>query len=76
MQGVKFKLGKLTSITVEVDEGGLVLVSIVCNEGVYPLFVCARPGSYIAEVKYHTYFQLPVTYRTGLITQTIFHIIC
>jgi len=34
------------------------------KEGVYPLFVCARPGRLIAKVERHTYFELPVTYRT------------
>ena len=29
-----------------------------CNEGVYLLFYCARPGRCIAEVEHHTYFQL------------------
>ena len=39
------------------------------NEGgggvrVCPLFVRARTGRWIAEVKHHTYFQLPVPHRS------------
>jgi len=31
------------------------------NEGVYPFFVCIRPGRLIAKVEHHTYFQHTVT---------------
>jgi len=31
------------------------------NEGVYPLFDCAKPERWVAEVERHTYFQLSVT---------------
>ena len=41
------------------------------NKGVYPFLYCARPGRLIAEMERHTYSQLPVTYRTDRITQTV-----
>jgi len=34
-------------------------VSVSAKESI-PFFDCARPGRWIAEVKRHTYFQLPV----------------
>ena len=40
------------------------------GEGVYPLFYLSLTR-FIAEVEHHTYFQLPVTYCTNRITQTV-----
>jgi len=37
----------------------MTIVSRYQQEGVYPLFIRARPGRLIAEVEHHTYFQLP-----------------
>jgi len=36
-------------------------------------FVCAKPGGLIAEVKCHTYFQLPKVYRTDRIPSYATH---
>jgi len=41
------------------------------NEGMNPLFDCARPGSSIAEVERQTYFQLLVTYCIYQISQAM-----
>jgi len=40
------------------------------NEGIYPLFDCARPGRWVTKVERHT-FQLPVTYHTDFISQAM-----
>ena len=40
----------------------------------YPFLFCARLGWWIAEVEHYIYFQLPVTYRTDRITQTVLFI--
>ena len=42
------------------------------QRGSLSFFVSARkPGRFIAEVKHHTYFQLPVTYSTDRIIQAV-----
>jgi len=37
------------------------------NEGIYPLFICARLGRFIAKVERHTYLQpSKLLHRIGL----------
>ena len=46
-------------------------VSTIQRGSLSPFPYCARTGRLIAEVERHTYSQLPVTYRTDRITQTV-----